>query len=324
MSKTKLISLLALGTITLGLTGCEPTKVDQPAEKTEVIEIPTVEQEVIEEQQEVKEVEVKQEVKLDSPIIIKELGEDAIELKILGVRFTDDRNEFHDGVPVENVVVIKAEVKNITEDEEVSVWGDDLFNIYDTEGNKLDTYPNSDYEFSDYATLNPTRKAFIEIAYGIPTGTEFELEVVKDTWDGGIIGSLFFKGTEPQQEETQNPIERAEEIINKVGDTVKGETKETGEVKENGNEVIIKSPLTFEQYVNYFCDNTEQAFEEYFTLVFNSSVDGKTHKMITSDNVVLWSATNGESGASWLEGEDLQKLDTETFSKIMKAFNGLE
>lgn len=310
MSKTQLINLLVLGAVSLGLVACE--------QKQEVIEIPiTVEEpkeepkeEVKEEvkEEEVEEVKVKQEVKMNEPIIIKNSGEDAVKITITEVRFTDDRNQFYDGAPVENVVVIKAEVENIS-NEEQTVWASEIFTLYDMDGNKLDTYPNSDYQFQDYASINPTRKATIEKGFGIRQGADFELEVVEDMWDGGVIGSLFFKGTEPV--ETENVVEPEK------GEPVKEEVQES-------DEVVLTSPFTFEQYIDYFCENTQQAFEEYLALVFNSSIDGKTYKMVTSDDVLLWSATNGESGESWLEGEDLQKQGGKAIAKIQKALENIE
>jgi hypothetical protein len=316
MSKTQLINVLALGAISLGLVACEQKEeVEQP--RQEVIEIPiTVEEpkeEVKEEVEEVEEVEVKQEVKMNEPIIIKNSGEDAVKITITEVRFTDDRNEFYDGAPVENVVVIKAEVENIS-NEEQTVWASEIFTLYDMDGNKLDTYPNSDYQFQDYASINPTRKATIEKGFGIRQGADFELEVVEDMWDGGVIGSLFFKGTEPV--ETENVVEPEK------GEPVKED--EPKEEVEESDEVVLTSPFTFEQYIGYFCENTQQAFEEYLALVFNSSIDGKTYKMVTSDNVLLWSATNGESGESWLEGEEFSEQDIEVIDKVRKAISNIE
>ena len=194
----KLLSLmLAAGLV---LVGCSGGEEQQPKDEPIKIEMPETEEDdvvVVEEEEEVEQI-----VAMNEPIIIKYFGEDAVQIKILEVRFTNDRNEFYDGVPVENIVFIKAEIENIS-DEEQSIWGSDIFNVYDMDGNKLDTYPSTDYEYEDYAVLNPGRKAIIEECFGIPSGTAFELEVVEDTWEGGAIGSLFFEGEEVVQQEEQ-------------------------------------------------------------------------------------------------------------------------
>lgn len=237
MSKTKLFNLLTLGAITLGLVGCGEVQ-EEPKEVIK-IEVPTEEKEEV--KQEVQEEVKQQEVKMNEPLTIKEFGEDLLQIKITDIRFTEERNEFEER-QFESVVVVKVELQNIGT-EQTFVDGGDLFNVYDTEGNVLETYANSDYEFDRAYEINPTRKATIEIAYGIPTGTEFELEVVEDIWDGGVLGSLFFKGTEQVTEE-QSPINRAEDIINNVGETIKGESKE--EVKQQGDYILEHDGYSFE------------------------------------------------------------------------------
>lgn len=210
---SKVQTMLLSGALLSLLSGCIEVGEEEPqTSEPQVIEI---EEQEVQEQEEVKQ----QEVKMNEPLTIKEFGEDLLQIKITDIRFTEERNEFEES-QFESVVVVKVELQNIGT-ERTFVDGGDLFNVYDMDGNVLETYANSDYEFDRAYEINPTRKATIEIAYGIPTGNEFELEVVEDTWDGGVLGSLFFKGTEQVTE--QSPIERAEDIIDNVGETVVGE-----------------------------------------------------------------------------------------------------
>ena len=185
------------------LAGCSSEVVEEQVEPT-VIEIPVEEPE--QQEQEVPKPQERQILEMNTPILTTYAGEQDFELQITEVRFTNDRNEYYDGVPVENVVVIKVQGTNVGI--EPHYLSDSKFNVYDAEGNLLDSYPTIDTQYSDIEEVNPGRKATIEIAYGIPTGTEFELEVV-DQITGDIVGSLYFKGSEQtvkekQQQEQEN------------------------------------------------------------------------------------------------------------------------
>ena len=170
------------------LAGCSSEVVEEQVEPT-VIEIPVEEPE--QQEQEVPKPQERQILEMNTPILTTYAGEQDFELQITEVRFTNDRNEYYDGVPVENVVVIKIQGTNVGI--EPHYLSDSKFNVYDSEGNLLDSYPTIDTQYSSIEEVNVGRKATIEIAYGIPQGTEFEIEVV-DQITGDIIGSLYFKG----------------------------------------------------------------------------------------------------------------------------------
>lgn len=133
--------------------------------------------------------------KFNEEYIIGQFGEDVFNVKVLDLRTTQQRNEWHD-VDCETVIVIKLEVQNISDRSEVII-ASDLFNVYDSNGYVMEIYPNSDYEFNDVEELNPNRKATLEVAYGIVEGSEYELELRGDVYaSDDVIGSLFFNGSE--------------------------------------------------------------------------------------------------------------------------------
>lgn len=151
--------------------------------------------EVVEEP--VAEIEIEEpkvEVALGTPYAVTENGFDYLNVNIISSTVTRDRNQFHEQA-CETVVIIKMEVEN-TGEEQFTAWADELVRLYDSTGYIVDTYPVSG-EFSDYAPdLNPGRKATMEVAFGIPEGTEYEVEIIGDVATGKPLDSLFFNGSE--------------------------------------------------------------------------------------------------------------------------------
>ena len=146
-------------------------------------------------------------------------------------------------------------------------------------GNILETYANSDYEFDRAYEINPTRKATIEIAYGIPTGNEFELEVVEDLWESGVIGSLFFKGTEPQKQELN-----------------KQEVQEQ-EVQEQDLGIVDTYNGTLEQFIGEIVLSAEQEnapLVQQMLVLCANSLDGQTYSLVDNTGQVIYAYTNGE------------------------------
>lgn len=227
---SKVEKLLGLGLVglglTLGLTGC--VEIEHPTEELvsepQVIHIERQEQ-VVEEKQEEQLV-----VKLNEPFVIgayssenSEHIEQGFEVTIQSVRLSQVFNESYEEEReeeerVENIAIIKLEVKNISGEKQY--FGHGNFNYYDMDGNVLYSYPTIDVTHSDTEELNPNRKATLEFAIGIPHGADFEMEVLNNDIDCEPVGSVFFKGGVLEE---QSPIERAEDIINKVGETVTGE-----------------------------------------------------------------------------------------------------
>lgn len=146
--------------------------------------------------------------------------EEGFEVTLQSVRLSQVFNEYHEE-QVENIAIIQLEVKNISG--ELQYFSVDNFNYYDMDSNVLSSYPTVDVTHSDVVELNPNRKATLEFAIGIPHGTDFEMEVLNNDIDCEPVGSVFFIGGELQESEEQSPIERAEDIIDNVTETVKGE-----------------------------------------------------------------------------------------------------
>lgn len=293
MKTNKLFTSLALGLL---LVGCASN--EEPSKPINQIEIPTVEQEP---QEEVKPIERKV-LELNTPIITTYDGENDFELQITEVRFTNDRNKYYDGVPVENVVVIKVQATNIGN--ESHFLSDSKFNAYDSEGNLLSSYPTTDTQYSDIEEVNVGRKATIEIAYGIPQGTQFELEVV-DQITGDIVGSLYFEGVgqakneEVAQEENEKGIEKQN---NDALYTLIKEDEETVTYLFNGT--LIDFALQVQKEVEL----AEQG-EEDLPLVqlvmgmgMSSAMDtSREYRLLTKYGDVVYIYKNGEPIQSYAE-----------------------
>ena len=196
----KLLSIVLLCSTILfgcGNSGQKNETIPVP-ETSDVVDRYTVVNPIVEtpapQTEEVVEVEDKQntnqEIALNTPIIVQYFGEDAFEMKILSVEYTDYRNPYYDGIPVDSVVVVTVEGINISD--EAQYLSDSYFNCYGEDGTKLNLYPAVIHEYSSIEELNPNRKAVIAFAFGVQKGTKVELEVV-NVGDDKPLGSIFFE-----------------------------------------------------------------------------------------------------------------------------------
>ena len=163
------------------------TPVPQTEEVVEIEDKQNTNQEVVEIEDEQN---TNQGIALNTPIIVQYFGEDAFEMKILSVEYTDYRNRYYDGIPVDSVVVVTVEGINISD--EAQYLSDSYFNCYGEDGTKLNLYPAVIDEYSSIEELNPNRKAVIAFAFGVQKGTKVELEVV-NVGDDKPLGSIFFE-----------------------------------------------------------------------------------------------------------------------------------
>lgn len=206
MRKSMLLCILLCGSSVLFGCNQEVDKVEtvntesQTVEETSsgelptVVETPQVEQstEVIKPEVEVQQEEAKITKTEDGKYVVYYFDEPAFELTIDSVRYTNERNQFYDDVPVESVAVIRITGTNIGS--EAHYLSDSYFNFYGEGGTKLDTYPNTDTEYSCIEELNPNRTATIEISIGIQKGSYLEVEIMDDASSDGLpIESLFFE-----------------------------------------------------------------------------------------------------------------------------------
>ena len=181
----------------LSQTGCYYRLGDSivwfPTESTQDNETVTEEVETTGETDVQGEEEVQGEVVEDNVYQVNYFGDPSFELKVVSVRYTNERNSYYDGVPVESVAVIRIE--GVNRGTETYYLSDSYFNFYDGDGNKLTTYPNTDHEYSIIEELNPNRKGTIEISIGIPKGTKLEIEVMSDVSSSRaeILDNLFFE-----------------------------------------------------------------------------------------------------------------------------------
>lgn len=219
---SKVQTMLLSGALLSLLSGCIEVGEEEPqTSEPQVIEIEEQEQE-----------EVKEEVKEEEQLVIKmnepftvgayssetyEHIEEGFEVTLQSVRLSQVFNEYHEE-QVENIAIIQLEVKNISG--ELQYFSVDNFNYYDMDSNVLSPYPTVDTTYSDVVELNPNRKATLEFAIGIPHGTDFEMEVLNNDIDCEPVGSVFFISGELQESEEQSPIERAEDIIDNVGEVL--------------------------------------------------------------------------------------------------------
>ena len=221
---SKVQTMLLSGALLSLLSGCIEVEEEKPqTSEPQVIEI---EEQEVQEQEEVKE-EEQLVIKMNEPFTVGAYSsesyehiEEGFEVTLQSVRLSQVFNEYHEE-QVENIAIIQLEVKNISGEQQY--FSLDNFNYYDMDGNVLSSYPTIDVTYSDIEELNPNRKATLEFAIGIPHGTDFEMEVLNNDIDCEPVGSVFFIGGQLQESEEQSPIERAEDIIDNVAETVKGE-----------------------------------------------------------------------------------------------------
>ena len=227
---SKVQTMLLSGALLSLLSGCIEVEEEKPqTSEPQVIEI---EEQEVQEQEEVKE-EEQLVIKMNEPFTVGAYSsetyehiEQGFEVTIQSVRLSQVFNESYEEEReeeerVENIAIIKLEVKNISGEKQYFAY--DNFNYYDMDSNVLSSYPTVDVTHSDVVELNPNRKATLEFAIGIPHGTDFEMEIINNTIDCEPVGSVFFISGELQESEEQSPIERAEDIIDNVTETVKGE-----------------------------------------------------------------------------------------------------
>lgn len=221
---SKVQTMLLSGALLSLLSGCIEVGEEEPqTSEPQVIEI---EEQEVQEQEEVKE-EEQLVIKMNEPFTVGAYSgetyehiEEGFEVTLQSVRLSQVFNEYHEE-QVENIAIIQLEVKNISGEQQY--FSLDNFNYYDMDGNVLSSYPTIDVTYSDIEELNPNRKATLEFAIGIPHGTDFEMEVLNNDIDCEPVGSVFFISGQLQESEEQSPIERAEDIIDNVGETVVGE-----------------------------------------------------------------------------------------------------
>ena len=221
---SKVQTMLLSGALLSLLIGCIEVGEEEPqTSEPQVIEI---EEQEVQEQEEVKE-EEQLVIKMNEPFTVGAYSsetyehiEEGFEVTLQSVRLSQVFNEYHEE-QVENIAIIQLEVKNISG--ELQYFSVDNFNYYDMDSNVLKSYPTVDTTYSDVVELNPNRKATLEFAIGIPHGADFEMEIINNTIDCEPVGSVFFIGGQLQESEEQSPIERAEDIIDNVAETVKGE-----------------------------------------------------------------------------------------------------
>lgn len=224
---SKVQTMLLSGALLSLLSGCIEVEEEKPqTSEPQVIEIEEQEQEEVKEEEQLV-------IKMNEPFTVGAYSseryehiEEGFEVTLQSVRLSQVFNESYEEEReeeerVENIAIIKLEVKNISGEKQY--FGYDDFNYYDMDGNVLYSYPTIDVTHSDVEELNPNRKATLEFAIGIPHGTDFEMEILNNDTDCEPVGSVFFISGELQESEEQSPIERAEDIIDNVGETVKGE-----------------------------------------------------------------------------------------------------
>lgn len=218
---SKVQTMLLSGALLSLLSGCIEVEEEKPqTSEPQVIEIEEQEQEEVKEEEQLV-------IKMNEPFTVGAYSseryehiEEGFEVTLQSVRLSQVFNEYHEE-QVENIAIIQLEVKNISG--ELQYFSVDNFNYYDMDSNVLKSYPTVDVTYSDIEELNPNRKATLEFAIGIPHGTDFEMEILNNDIDCEPVGSVFFIGGQLQESEEQSPIERAEDIIDNVTETVKGE-----------------------------------------------------------------------------------------------------
>lgn len=198
MKKNLLVAMFICGSVLFGCNEVDKVdKVETTQVETSSGELPTVVEEeqsteVIKPEVEVQQEEAKITKTEDGKYVVYYFDEPAFELTIDSVRYTNERNQFYDDVPVESVAVIRITGTNIGS--EAHYLSDSYFNFYGEGGTKLDTYPNTDTEYSCIEELNPNRTATIEISIGIQKGSYLEVEIMDDASSDGLpIESLFFE-----------------------------------------------------------------------------------------------------------------------------------